>query len=74
MTYYSRAELEQRCHDLMVDGQHVTSKIEGLLQRPEPMEGSRFDRELERLRQEESEIHRKLEQTLQALQALEKLL
>lgn len=70
----SRTQLEQRCHDLMAEGLQVTSKIEGLLQRPEPMEGAHFDRELERLRLEETEIHRKLELTLQDLQALDEAL
>lgn len=66
-----RQELEQRCHDLMAEGAQVTARIEQLLQRAEPMEAGQFDRALERLKREEAEIHRRLEQAMQDLQSLD---
>jgi hypothetical protein len=70
MSDLTRTELEQRCQRLLADGQQVTAKVESLLQRSEPMEGSQFDRALARYRREEEEIHRQLEQAMTELQAL----
>ena len=66
-----RQELEQRCHDLMSEGHEVTSRIEQLLQRAEPMEANQFDRALERLKKQEAEIHGRLEQAMAELQSLD---
>lgn len=71
MSQLTRAELEQRCADLMTEGQLLTSRIEQLLQRAKPMEAAQFDRSLARLRQESDENHRHLEEAMEALMALD---
>ncbi len=71
MAKSTRGELENLCQRLLADGQQVTTRIEQLLQRAEPLQDGQFDRELERLRRSSEEIHRQLEKAFDDLRALD---
>jgi hypothetical protein len=71
MTDFTRTELESRCQQLLLEGQQVTSRIEGLLQQPGGLESDRFDRELAGLRQQQEKIHQQLEQAMERLSQLD---
>lgn len=70
MAGLDRDELEERCTRLLSQGQQVTARIEQLVQ-DSHRDGAHFDRELERLRREQHQIHGHLELAMKQLQALD---